>query len=292
MRTIVLSLALMAIMLPSKGQASILKESLEIESKALGKKVAYSIYLPKGYENSNRSFPVVYLLHGFTDSNIHWVQFGEMDRIVDGLIESGEIAPMIIVMPDAGVSWYVNNFDGSVKFEDFFVQELIPHIDKEYRTRAQKQFRAVTGLSMGGHGSLIYALKHPDLFSGCAALSAAVFSEETMKAMDEGRWERIFDVVYGPDLNGEDRITKHWENNSPLPLAAQLSEEELSKVRLYLDCGDDDFLTGGNAELHLLLLDKGVQHEYRVRDGAHTWTYWRTGLPDALKFLSESFRLK
>ena len=95
-------------------------EHLTIKSQILGKNVAYTLYLPPDYESSRRSYPVVYLLHGYTDDDTGWIQFGEVNRYADKAIASGEIPPMIIVMPDGGVSWYINNYDGAVKYEDFF----------------------------------------------------------------------------------------------------------------------------------------------------------------------------
>ena len=121
-------------------QSGIVKESLKLNSTAMGKEVEYSIYLPADYETSSRSYPVVYLLHGYTDDETGWVQFGEAHLIADQLIQDREVPPMIIVMPDAGVSWYINSYDGEMKFDDFMIKEFIPHIDFTYRTRPQKEF--------------------------------------------------------------------------------------------------------------------------------------------------------
>src|SRR5690606_11939201 len=106
---------------------------LTVESRILGKPVRYTVYLPYDYHTSTRYYPVVYLLHGYTDNDTGWLQFGEAHMIADELINDREIPPMIIVMPDAGVSWYVNNFDASVRYEDFFIDEFIPHIEAQYR---------------------------------------------------------------------------------------------------------------------------------------------------------------
>ena len=153
-------------------------ESLSVQSKIFGKEVKYSVYLPPDYESSQRRYPVVYLLHGYTDDETAWIQFGETHLIADRAIAGREIPPMIIVMPDAGVTWYINDYQGNVRYEDFFIQEFIPFIDKTYRTRTKKEFRGVTGLSMGGYGTLIYTLKHPELFAACAPFSAGIFTEE------------------------------------------------------------------------------------------------------------------
>ncbi|MEQ9424241.1 MAG: alpha/beta hydrolase-fold protein [Cyclobacteriaceae bacterium] len=151
----------------------ILKESLSLDSKILKKRVEYSIYLPHDYEKSSRKYPVLYLLHGYSDDETGWTQFGEVKMITDGLINDPEVTDMIIAMPDAGVDWYINSYDGKTNYEDFFFQEFIPFVEATYRARVDKQYRAVAGLSMGGHGTLVYALKHPEKFSAAVPLSAA-----------------------------------------------------------------------------------------------------------------------
>jgi enterochelin esterase-like enzyme len=267
----------------------VLKESLKIKSAILGKDVEYNIYLPADYDKSNRSYPVLYLLHGYTDDETGWTQFGEVQAIADKQIQSGDATAMIIVMPDAGVSWYINSSDGKTKFEDFFTKELIPYIDGNYHTRAKKEFRAVAGLSMGGYGTLIMATKHSDLFAAAAPLSAAVFLDDEIVNTPDDRWNTVFGILFGKDLKGKDRLTDHYFKNSPLKIVETSNADELKKVRFYIDCGDDGFLIKGNMALHSALIDKKVPHEFRVRDGGHTWTYWRTALPEVLKFVSESF---
>lgn len=266
-----------------------LLESLVFNSSLLNQPVNYSVYLPPDYYVSNRRYPVVYLLHGLGDNETGWVQFGEADRIVDAGIKSGELPPMILIMPNAGVTWYVNDFQNKVRYEDMFVQELIPHIDTMFRTRTGREYRAVSGLSMGGFGSLTLAMHHPELFSACAALSAAVRTDETFANIPDERYNTVYAPVFSGPAKGQDRLTLTWKRNSPITLARSAPENDLTKVRWYLDCGDDDALTLGNAILHIALLERKIPHEYRARDGAHTWSYWRTGLPDALKFISQGF---
>lgn len=270
-------------------QQGILKESLKVKSAILGNEVKYCIYLPSDYETSSRRYPVLYLLHGFTDDETGWTQFGEAHLIADRLLQAGEIPPMIIVMPDAGVSWYINSADSKVMYEDFFIKELIPHIDATYRTRSSKEFRAVAGLSMGGHGSLIMAMKHPDMFVAAAPLSAGIDTEDQLISMPVENWNYVFGAPYGMDLEGKDRLTPHLMENWILKIVENANADDLKKVRYYIDCGDDDFLIKGNMALHAALIDKQVPHEFRVRDGEHNWAYWRTALPEVLKFVGESF---
>lgn len=286
-----LGITLCLLFLPhlSSAQGGIVKESLTVESEVLGKEVAYSVYLPAGYDSSVRSYPVLYLLHGFTDDETGWIQFGEVQNIADREIQHVEVAPMIIVMPDAGLTWYVNNHDGSVKYEDFFFNEFMQHVEKKFRIRAEKQFRAVAGLSMGGYGSLLYAMKYPDKFAAAAPLSAGVSTDSSIANMSMENWNNVYGLPFGKDLEDEKRLTDHYMQNSVLNIVKNGKAEELRKVSYFIDCGDDDFLIKGNMELHAALLDKEVPHEFRVRDGGHTWTYWRNALPEVLKFVSESF---
>jgi S-formylglutathione hydrolase FrmB len=196
---------------------------------------------------------------------------------------------MIIVMPNGDSSWYINSFDGKEKYEDFFIKEFIPEIEKTYRIKATKHFRGIAGLSMGGYGALIYAIKYPELFAAAAPLSGAVFTDDEMLAMADDHWEPEFGQLFGHNLKAKDRLNNAWYTNSILKIVETKPADELNKVRYWIDCGDDDFLTKGNCMLHLALTAKKIPHEFRVRDGAHNWTYWRTGITDALHFIGESF---
>lgn len=267
-------------------------EEQTIKSSIMKRNVRYSIYLPPDYDASQRSYPVVYLLHGYTDDNTGWLQFGEINRYADKAIAKGTIPPMIIVMPNADSSWYINSYDGKEKYEDFFIKEFIPGIDKAYHTKANRTYRAVAGLSMGGYGTLIYAIKYPDLFSAAAPLSAGVFPDDQVTGMTDQMYDGILGQLYGRGLKGNDRLSAAWKSNSVLELVKSKSAEDLSRVRYWIDCGDDDFLTKGNCLLHIALTEKKVPHEFRVRDGNHNWTYWRTGITDALAFIGDSFRQK
>ena len=267
-------------------------EEKTVKSIFLNRAVKYAVYLPPDYETSERAYPVVYLLHGYTDDHTGWLQFGEINRYADQAIAAGSIPPMIIIMPNADSSWYINSYDGKEKYEDFFIKEFMPAIEKIYRIKAQKKYRGVAGLSMGGYGTLIYSLKYPELFAAAAPLSAAVLDDDAMVASPENNYENVFGQLYGRGLKGKDRLNKAWYDNAVLKIVENKPADELKKVRYWIDCGDDDFLTKGNCLLHILLSEKRVPHEYRVRDGAHNWTYWRTGITDALQFIGDSFRQK
>ncbi len=271
----------LSITLSSIGQTGKVYDNLSMTSKILKSERKYAVYLPPDYETSQRSYPVLYLLHGGGDDQTGWVQFGEVLRITDNAIKDGTATPMIIVMPDAntGKRGYFNV--GDWRYEDFFFEELMPFVEKTYRIKGEKRFRAVAGLSMGGGGSFMYALHHPELFSSACPLSASVGSL-TLEDLKE-RLKRMEQTLT------EEETQKYYERNSALKLIESVPVEDIKSVRWYIDCGDDDFLYEGNALVHIALRKKEIPHEFRVRDGSHSWTYWREALPTVLGFVSDAF---
>lgn len=258
-------------------------DALTLNSKILNSERKYAVYLPPDYDTSERSYPVLYLLHGGGDDQTGWVQFGEVLHLADKGIREGTATPMIIVMPDAntGKRGYFNSIDGRFRYEDFFFQEFLPYIEKTYRIRAEKRYRAVAGLSMGGGGSFMYALRHPELFSSACPLSASVGALSLEQLKDR--------LKRGGETYDEKNLQPYFEKHNALSLIEGMSAEELQSIRWYIDCGDDDFLYEGNSLVHIALRKKDIPHEYRVRDGGHTWTYWRESLPEVLKFVSQGF---
>lgn len=261
-------------------------ESLVFNSNKVNYPVEYSVYLPPDYENSQRSYPVLYLLHGYSDDETAWIQFGEANTIADHGIAEREFPPCIIVMPDGKVSWYINSYDGNDPWEDMFIEEFIPFIEKNYRIRSKKEFRAIGGLSMGGNGSLVLSIRHPEMFSSCVAMSSGIFTDEEMLTKNVNN--HYFSNIYGP-LPKDGEVSDYWKSYSVLHLIENTDIEKLKSIRFYIDCGDDDFLYKGNSTLHIKMRDLGIPHEYRVRNGGHSWGYWRTSLFDGLKFISEKF---
>ncbi|WP_281542494.1 alpha/beta hydrolase [Maribacter aestuarii] len=256
-------------------------DNLTMTSELLKGERKYAIYLPPDYNSSERSYPVLYLLHGATDDHTGWIQFGEVLRITDNAIKDSTATPMIIVMPDAdtGRMGYFNA--GDWKYEDFFFEEFMPHVEEKYRIKREKRYRAVAGLSMGGGGSFMYALHRPELFSSACPLSAYV-GPLTMKELEE-RMEWYKETYTKAELKA------YFERHNVLELLKITPVDEVKSVRWYIDCGDDDFLYEGNSLVHIAMKKKEIPHEYRVREGAHNWTYWRESLPTVLGFVSEAF---
>ena len=258
-------------------------DNLKMESKILKMERKFAVYLPPDYETSSRSYPVLYLLHGLGDDQTGWIQYGEVKKIADNSIINGDATPMIIVMPDAnsGRVGYFNIPSQKWMYEDFFFEELMPYVESKYRIKSGKRFRAISGLSMGGGGTLTYALHRPDLFSAAAPLSAGTGSTDVDESL-----ERI--KRYGIEFTREE-MKNLLENNHPLNLIKKMKLSDINSIRWYIDCGDDDYLFEDNSLLHIAFSKKGIKHEYRVRDGAHNWTYWRESLPLVLEFVSEGF---
>lgn len=258
-------------------------DSLSMNSKILKMDRKFAIYLPADYETSGRSYPVLYLLHGSGDDQTGWVQFGEVKSIADKAIQEGKCTAMIIVMPDGdtGQRGYFNSPKGDWNYEDFFFQELMPYVEKTYRVKTDKRYRAISGLSMGGGGTFMYALHHPELFSSACPLSASTGPVSLEEAAT--RWEKQY-----PGISKED-LTKYFARHSALELVNNMPDDQKKAVRWYIDCGDDDFLYEGNCLVHIAMRKKDIPHEFRIRDGAHNWTYWREALPTVLEFVSQSF---
>jgi len=261
-------------------------DTLSFPSKILNMDRKYAVYLPPDYETSQRSYPVLYLLHGGGDDQTGWVQFGEVQRIADEGIKNGTATAMIIIMPDAdtGQRGFANTPKGDWRYEDFFFQELIPYVEGKYRIKTDKRYRAVAGLSMGGGGSFLYALHHPELFSAACPLSAdtgPLSLATTKDYLSRNRKEPL-------DLT-DAQIQAYYKYRSTLALIDAMPDDQKKAVRWYIDCGDDDFLYEGNCLVHIAMRKKEIPHEFRTFDGGHNWTYWRRALPTVLSFVSDSF---
>jgi enterochelin esterase-like enzyme len=219
------------------------------------------------------------------DDQTGWVQFGEVLHIADKAINEGKATPMIIVMPDAntGKVGYFNDPKNIWRYEDFFFEEFLPFIEDTYPIKSDKRYRVVAGLSMGGGGGFMYALHHPELFSSACPLSAytgPLSLEET---------EKMFKRFSDDADYSQDEMETWYKKHNALELIKTMSSKEISSVRWFIDCGDDDFLFEGNSLAHIALRKKEVPHEFRIRDGDHTWTYWRESLPVVLDFVSMTF---
>lgn len=279
-----ISLLALFITYSSLAQSGKVFDNLSMKSEILNMERRYAVYLPPDYDISERSYPVLYLLHGSGDDQTGWVQFGEILYIADKAIKEGKATPMIVVMPDAdtGQRGYTNTPDGSWGYEDFFFRELMPHVEQKFRIKGEKRYRAIAGLSMGGGGTFYYALHQPELFSSACPLSAS--TGPLTREEVESRMQRR-----GMNEASDQQKDNWFERYSVLHMINNMPEEDIKAVRWFIDCGDDDFLYEGNSLVHIAMKKRNIPHEYRVRDGAHNWTYWRESLPNVLEFVSDAF---
>ena len=284
MKNLLLSSLFFSLSFLMMAQTGKVNDNLSMKSEILNMERKFAIYLPPDYETSQRDYPVLYLLHGSGDNQTGWVQFGEILRIADKAILEGSATAMIVVMPDAdtGQRGYFNSISGDWRYEDFFFQELMPFVENEYRIRKDKRYRAVAGLSMGGGGAFVYALRHPELFSSACPLSASC-GPLNMEDMDRYKSREGMDNATAAELEA------YYKKHSVLDMVKNMPDEQKKAVRWFIDCGDDDFLYEGNSLVHIEMRKNNIPHEYRVRNGGHTWTYWRESLPVVLSFISDAF---
>ena len=221
----------------------------------------YLVLLPQGYDTSLRRYPVLYLLHGLTGDYKDW-------STRTNLAEYSKTIPVIIVMPDAGNSWYTNAADGTSKFEDYIATELPADVVQKYRTINSRHGRAIAGLSMGGYGALKLALKRPAQFSVVGSFSGA------FEVTREGQLERLIGAaesdrlgqIFGP----ADSPTR--KENDVFTLAAAL--RPAGAPYFYIDCGTSDVLVASNRQMIEALNKSGAAYEYHEVAGGHSWDYW------------------
>lgn len=283
MRKLVLT-ALLALSFVPLNAGKIVTDSLW--SRVLGVSVKFNVYLPDSYGKAEKTYPVVYLLHGLTDDYTAWRERGGMRTVTDELIASGEAVPMIIIMPNAGGPDVHKIWNGYFNlpgwnYEDFFFGELVPGVESKYSCGGSKGLRAVMGLSMGGGGSVVYCQRHPDMFSSCYAMSPWL----------DNRSDEV-----GSGQDSQDKfylLCQAVRSHSAPDFVAGASDatlEQLRTVAWFTDCGDDDYLLHLSVDFHFKMKKAGVHHELRVRNGVHNWEYWHYALRTALPFASRNFR--
>jgi enterochelin esterase-like enzyme len=265
--------ALLALALSLPASAGVIV-SREFDSPALQRKWTYAVYLPDGYDSSTLRYPVLYLLHGHGQGLYDWANSGHIQQTADALIEHGDIPPAIIVMPDAGTTWYV---DRREKMETAIIHDLIGDAEHTFRAIGARDGRFVAGLSMGGYGALRFALKYPEMFAAAALLSPAIYDPEP----PQNSGARKAGVFGTPDFDPQ-----VWKQlNYPTLWDAFLARK--TAVPLYIDSGDDDtyFIEAEATRLYSLLRKNGQPAELRIVDGGHDWQVWESTIGDALRYL-------
>lgn len=274
-------LALLFLCGPVAAQQGTVLESQSFHSVSLDTEWEYSVYLPPGYGEGDRSYLTVFLLHGYGGDHTNWIRLGDAAFTADSLTAAGVIPPVILVMPDGRNSFYVDSDpdEGFGALETALTRELIPHVDATFNTHGRRRGRMIAGLSMGGYGAVHLAFKYPELFGGAASLSGV---------LPRGEPERkdLFSPAFGVPFD-----LVRWEEENPFGRIAAVKASEL-RLPVFLSCGDDDapWLFRGAVDFYAALQEAEMPAELRITDGPHGWDVWDQALPEALTFFSEIFR--
>lgn len=261
-------LAIVSLCVTIAANAFTIKE-VNVFSESMKKDVPVTVVFPDDYD-SEKLFPVVYLLHGYSDNYKTWTERTDVEELSD-------LYKVIIVMPDGGhSSWYFDSpFVPDYQYETFVSAELVNYIDSNFKTIKDRSGRAITGLSMGGHGALHTAFKHQEVFGSAGSTSGGVdfrpFPTKWHIAARIGSYEEY------PD---------NWEKSTVINLTHLLTPGSLNII---IDCGVDDFFYGVNCNLHEKLLKEGIPHDFYTRPGGHNWAYWGNSIKYQMLFFDACF---
>lgn len=229
----------------------------DLKSTVLNQTMKYNIILPNDYYvSSERYYPVLYLFHGMGGNNNDWANQGSVKEQVQNAIKTEVIAPIIVVMPDAFNTFYVNGYENGLQYESYFWDEFLPTIEEEYRVDAKREMRFIAGLSMGGFGASYYAFSYPDMFTYCYSMSGAIEGLGTAST---------------PSVTS---LIAQYDSFDELP-------------DYTIDCGTSDFLLETNQNVHETLLELEFEHEYITREGGHEWVFWTKALEMVLERIGQ-----
>jgi S-formylglutathione hydrolase FrmB len=281
-----LVLSLFAFAVPARADLGRI-ECRSTQSEILHRAVRYCAILPPSYESSkSRRYPVLYFLHGLGGDEQMLVTSGGWN-IIEDLWQQHTIGEFLIVTPDADTSFYINSHDGRDHYEDFFLREFIPFIDRAYRTSPLRRSRGIAGISMGGYGALHIAFRHPEFFAAVSANSAALLDKFPDVRFANPQQSLLLRVLRA---FGTPPDPAFWRGNDPLTLARTA---DLAGLKIYFDCGTEDdygFERGAQA-LNDILAARKIPHEFHLYPGGHDWQYFAARLPAVFEFHSQAFRL-
>lgn len=248
-------------------------KTVSINASAMKASYPATIVLPDSYKLSNKRFPVVYLLHGYSGNHQDWSKVTEVETLADK-------HQIIIVMPDGNYgSWYIDSrHKKNSNFETYIYKDVVNYTDKNFRSIASKEARAITGLSMGGFGALNIAVNHSKLFGAAGSLSGGVDPRPF-----QYNWQ--LQEMFGPLNSNQD----YWDSKAIINNAHRFL---FSGLDLYIDCGIEDFFIDSNRALRQKLLDLKVPHDYSERPGGHTWDYWGRTIHYQMQFFADGFNRK
>ena len=246
-------------------------DTIAVYSAKMKKEVKSVIVLPEDYSKKNQ-YPLVILLHGYSDNYAKWV------NTVPSIKDLASKHQMILVCPDGGYSsWYFDSpIDSSYQYETHIIHELLPYIDSHYATIPNRTARAITGLSMGGHGALYLAIRNKDIFANAGSMSGGVDLLASTKKYDIAK--RIGCFENNPH---------EWKNRSVINMVSDLKNKDLN---LSIECGINDFFYEINVQLHRKLMELKIDHDYTERPGAHNWQYWTNAINYQLLFFDRYFK--
>lgn len=247
-------------------------DTVSIYSAAMKKEYKCVVIKPAAAQNENQSFPVVYLLHGHSGWYANWlIRVPELKDYADQY-------KLMIVCPDGGFnSWYMDSpLDSTVRFETYISEEVPAYIEKHYPVIKDRKARAVTGLSMGGHGGLFLAFRNAEVFGACGSMSGGVDLRPFPKSWQLSR-------LLGDTLQHAD----NWNNYSTINVIEKKPSDSLAII---IDCGTEDFFYAVNKALHEKMLQLKIAHDYIERPGKHDWNYWRNAVKYQLLYFREYFQ--
>ena len=257
-------------------------ETIQLQSKLLNATLPYNVILPADYRTSKTTrYPVLYLLHGLGGHYSDWLTRTNM-------ADYAAQYRMIVVMPEGNDSWYVDGAAGvNDKYESYILKELMPDVDKRYRTIQARYGRAVAGLSMGGYGAIKYGLKYPSTFTFAGSVSGAFgVTRYTEKEMTGAGWEPFL-KIFGP-VESDTR-----KANDIFEIARALTPGRIASLPyFYFDCGTEDAAQhfNPNRELSQLFIEKKIPHEFRELPGNHSWSYWDQQVKEVLRIAAEKLK--
>ena len=257
---------------PMKADAAVV-DTVVTFSKVMEKQIKAVVILPDNY-SSLKEVPVVYLLHGYGGNYADWIIKAK------GFEKAVDQYSMMVVCPDGGTgSWYWDSpLDEDFRYETYVSKELVAWVDNKYKTIKGKAGRGITGLSMGGHGALYLAFRHPDVFGAAGSMSGGVDIRPFPNNWDISK--RLGEYADKPE---------NWEKNTVINMLHLVRPKTLA---LIIDCGTEDFFYRVNEKLHEELVMRNIPHDFISRPGAHNWPYWNEAIGYQLLFMNNFFKRK
>ncbi|MDQ1139970.1 alpha/beta hydrolase [Pedobacter agri] len=271
---IFIGLAILIFSLTSEFTFAAIVDTVVTQSKSMKKEIKAVVVKPQLYEGSAKRFPVLYLLHGAGGKYSDWLLNTKDKEAVKKLVDNFKI---IVVCPDGGVtSWYFDSpIDPTYQYETYVSKELIDFIDGRYRTINDETGRAITGLSMGGHGGLYLGFRHQDVYGACGSMSGGV----DIRPFPEN-WN------IAKRLGPYNQFPERWEANTVINLTHLLSP---NKLAIIFDVGRNDFFYDVNVALHDKLIARNIPHDFTVRPGVHNFEYWENAIAYQMMYFSKFF---